>query len=93
MTTMELEAYRAELARQILTTESRELLDAVCRTIKRIAKSHSGTSVSKEDLTPYSMQEIKEWIHESMEDIASNNVYTLEEIEAEDLNEMPWLTK
>lgn len=65
MTTMELEAYRAELARQILTTESRELLDAVCRTIGRITKRETSSPIQKEDLTPYTMDEINGWIDEA----------------------------
>lgn len=89
MTTMEFDAYRAELAREILNTDSRELLDAVRRTIKRITKN----KVKEEELPPYSLEEMKGWIKESLNDISSNRVYTLEEIEAEDLNEMPWFTK
>ena len=37
MTSMELEAYKAELAREILTTDSRQVLDEVKKK-KRLAK-------------------------------------------------------
>lgn len=38
MTTMELEAQRASLAREILNTDSKEMLDEMTKTVKRIKK-------------------------------------------------------
>ena len=38
MTSMELEAYKAELAREILTTDSRQVLDEVKRLLIKLSK-------------------------------------------------------
>ena len=38
MTSMELEAYKAELAREILTTNSRNVLDEVKRLLDKLKK-------------------------------------------------------
>lgn len=54
MTTLELEAYKAELAREILTTDSRAVLDAVKRLLKRMNKQTLQTddpdTISKEEI-------------------------------------------
>lgn len=49
MTTMELDAMRAELARTILTTEDRDLLEKIKRFIKRQAKKRDAKDETLED--------------------------------------------
>lgn len=63
MTTMELEAYKMELIRNIIETDSREVLDAVKRGMKRAIKKVTATET--EDLTPYTMEEINSWVDEA----------------------------
>lgn len=52
MTTLELEAYKAELARQVLSIDSFEVLDAVKRTIKRMKNKVTAQeeTISKEEI-------------------------------------------
>lgn len=64
MTTMELEAYKMELIRDIVETDSREVLDAVKRSMKRALKKIN-VEKKAEDLTPYTMEEINSWIDEA----------------------------
>lgn len=66
MTTMELEAYKMELIREIVETDSREVLDAMKRGMKRARKKiNINKNEAQEDLTPYTMEEINSWIDEA----------------------------
>ena len=47
MTSMELEAYKAELAREILTTNSRNVLDEVKRLLDKLKKKHQSSRKRK----------------------------------------------
>ena len=49
MTSMELEAYKAELACEILTTDSRQVLDEVKRLLTKLSKKKEET-ISKEEI-------------------------------------------
>lgn len=66
MTTMELEAYKAELAREILTTDSRHVLDEVKHVLSKI-KDKASVKTSKEQFKAelkndlyLALQEVKE---------------------------------
>ncbi len=52
MTSMELETYKAELARQILTTDSRQVLDEVKRLLTKLSKKtkKKEETISKEEI-------------------------------------------
>lgn len=53
MTSMELEAYKAELARKILTTDSRQVLDEVKRLLIKLSKKtkkKEEETISKEEI-------------------------------------------
>ena len=53
MTSMELEAYKAELAREILTTDSRQVLDEVKRLLIKLSKKtkkKEEETISKEEI-------------------------------------------
>ena len=60
MNTLELEAYKAELAREILAEDSFDLLKKV--------KQYFAREKKKETLRPYTMDEINAWIDESEAD-------------------------
>lgn len=74
MTTMEL--------RQSLLQEIANIIDSdelTRKTLEYIRKLRA-----KEDLAPYTTEEINSWINEAEADIAAGRVYTVEEIEAEE---------
>ena len=50
MTSMELEAYKAELARKILTTDSIQVLDEVKRLLVKLSKKNNEEKISKEKI-------------------------------------------
>lgn len=68
MTTMELEAYKAELARE----DSRELLDKVKRLLRKEAKA-------EEQIKPYTLEELNARIDEAEAEIEAGEVLTCEE--------------
>lgn len=72
MTTMELEAYKAELAREILMSDSRELLDKVKRLLRKEAKA-------EEQIKPYTLEELNARIDEAEAEIEAGEVLTCEE--------------
>lgn len=91
MTTMELEAYKLELIRDIVETDSREVLDAVKRSMKRALKKIN-VEKKAEDLTPYTMEEINSWIDEAeAEEEAGIEGSTLEEVMDRMKKKYSWL--
>lgn len=84
MTTMELEAYKAELAREILMSDSRQLLDKVKKLLRKEAKA-------REQLNPYTMEELNARIDEAEAEIEAGEVLTCEEANAEVRKALPWL--
>ena len=86
MTSIELNAYRAEIIRQLFDTDSFEVLDKIKQTLNKAQKYSSSyrsrASEAKEDLSPYTMEEINAWLG-----------CTNDEINEQELKEMPWLTK
>lgn len=91
MTTMELEAYKLELIRDIVETDSREVLDAVKRSMKRALKKINVEKKAK-DLTPYTMEEINSWIDEAeAEEEAGIEGSTLEEVMDRMKKKYSWL--
>ena len=69
MTTMELEAQKAMLAREILNIDDMEMVKKVkaylVRIVTKNAKAKEEVAEEKEDLTPYTMEEINSWIDEA----------------------------
>lgn len=63
MTTMELEAYKAELAREILATDSRHVLDEVKRVLGKIRKQ-SQVEEAKSKLKHELKNELREALQE-----------------------------
>ena len=84
MTTMELEAYKAELAREILISDSRQLLDKVKKLLRKESKA-------RELLKPYTMEELNARIDEAEAEIDAGEVLTCEEANAEVRKALPWL--
>lgn len=84
MTTMELEAYKAELAREILMSDSRQLLDKVKKLLRKESKA-------RELLKPYTMEELNARIDEAEAEIDAGEVLTCEEANAEVRKALPWL--
>lgn len=94
MTTMELDARRAEIIRQLFATDSMEVLDSVKRSLSRALSRHSKEeAVEEEDLTPYTMEEINARIDKAEKNIASGDVYTSQEVHHLIEQEFPWLCK
>lgn len=84
MTTMELEAYKAELAREILMSDSQQLLDKVKKLLRKESKA-------RELLKPYTMEELNARIDEAEAEIDAGEVLTCEEANAEVRKALPWL--
>ena len=93
MRTIDLDAYRNELARQILSTDDLEVLKKVKKYFARVAKVEDTAAVAeeKEDLTPYTMEEINSWIDEGEAEEEAGLVYTCEEADRMLKEELPWL--
>lgn len=95
MTTMELEAQKAMLAREILSIDDMELVKKLKQTISRtIAKAKAKKEEVKEDLTPYTMEEINSWIDEAeAEEEAGIEGTPHEEVFRNMEKKYPWLCK
>lgn len=87
-TTINIDAYRNELAQKILQTDSIEILDKVNRLFRRSIKAATKT---KENPAPYTMEEIKERAEQSRADIAAGRVSTWAMADKELKKELPWL--
>ncbi len=97
MTSIELNAYRAEIIRQLFDTDSFEVLDKIKQTLDKAQKyssSYRGKTLEvKEDLSSYTMEEINAWIDKAEDEYNAGLGCTNEEINEQELKEMPWLTK
>lgn len=97
MTSIELNAYRAEIIRQLFDTDSFEVLDKIKQTLdkaKKYSSSYRGkASEAQEDLSPYTMEEINAWIDKAEDEYNAGLGCTNDEINEQELKEMPWLTK
>ena len=74
MTTLELEATKAEVARQILDIDNWALLNKVRNLL---AREHDPRP---DDLTPYTLDQINAWLDESEADADAGREYTSEEM-------------
>lgn len=72
---MELDAMKAALAREILNTDSREILNKVRKVFERSKKS-------EETLPPcrYTVEELKERVHKGVQDARDGKGVTTEEL-------------
>lgn len=96
MKTMDLNAYRNELALQILSTDNLEVLKKMKKYFARIAKVEGTAAVAeeKEDLAPYTMEEINSWIDEGeAEEEAGIPGIPQKEVFARMEKKHPWLCK
>lgn len=83
MTTIELEAYKAELAREILTTNSRHALDEVKRVLNKIRKQ-SQVEKAKSEFKNELKNELEKALQE-VEDAQNGRIHmsTMEELYAD----------
>lgn len=91
---MDLNAFRNELAREILSTEDMEVLKKMKKYFTRISKTvddSAAMAAEKEDLTPYTMEEINSWIDEGEAEEEAGLVYTCDEADRMLKEELPWL--
>lgn len=98
MTTLELEARKASLAREVLNLDSLELVKKAADYLHRLTQGYAPASedypaTASEEAAPYTREEIDAWIDRSEADIAAGRTYTNEEVEAEERKAFPWLTK
>ena len=98
MTTLELEARKASLAREVLNLDSLELVKKAADYLHRLTQGYAPASedyptTAREEAAPYTREEIDAWIDRSEADIAAGRTYTNEEVEAEEQKAFPWLTK
>lgn len=92
---MELDARRAEIIRRLFDTDSMEVLDSVKRSLTRALQRQSKQVAAevKEDLTPYTMEELNRRLDEGEAEEAAGLVYTSEEVHRSIEKEFPWLCK
>lgn len=95
MTSMELDARRMDIFREIMQINDMEVLDGLKRSLKRL-KSKAAKAASmpvQEDLTPYTIEEINARIDEAEADIDAGRVYTSEQMHKMMEAIYPWLCK
>lgn len=91
MSTMELDAARAEIIRSLFEVDSLEALQKVKRSVSRIVKSSKAEAT--EELTPYTMEELHARIDEAEADIAAGRVKTSAQVFEEMEQKFPWLCR
>lgn len=90
MNAIELNAYRNELAREILETDDIEVLKAVSRVYHRAKNKMMSKMQVQEDLVPYTQRELEERIEEAeAEEGGMPSDVFFSQLE----QEMPWLCK
>lgn len=86
---MELDAHRMELIRNIMETDNLEVLKKMKKYFVRVSKEQV-----KEDLTPYTMEELNARIDEAEAEIdAGVPGYTVDEVHEMMVKKYPWLCK
>ena len=89
MSTMELDAHRMELIRNIIETDNLEVLKKMKKYFVRVTKEET-----KENLTPYTMEELNARIDEAEAEIdAGVPGHTIEELHELMVCKYPWLCK
>ena len=92
MTSMELDARRMEIFREIMQINDMEVLDGLKRSLKRLTAKACKSAV-QEDLVPYTMEEINARIDEAEADIDAGRVYSSEQVHKMMEAKYPWLCK
>lgn len=92
MTSMELDARRMEIFREIMQINDMEVLDGLKRSLKHLT-AKAGKSAVQEDLVPYTMEEINARIDEAEADIDAGRVYSSEQVHKMMEAKYPWLCK
>lgn len=86
---MELDAHRMELIRNIMETDNLEVLKKMKKYFVRVTKEET-----KENLTPYTMEELNARIDEAEAEIdAGVPGHTMEELHELMVSKYPWLCK
>lgn len=105
MNTIDLNAYRNELAREILSTDDMEVLQSVYRAyqraVNRVQTHYTNKEKAEEKNSPtqcreaaipyYTQKELNERINEAEAQINSGETLTCEEADAELKQALPWL--
>lgn len=89
--TIELNACQNELIREILDLDNLELLKDVKNYLERLLTHTAQDSAEKENLKPYTMEEINGWIAQGEAEEAAGLVYTCEEADKYIKAECSWL--
>lgn len=90
--TIELNACQNELIREILDLDNLELLKDVKNYLERLMTHTEQDSAEKENLKPYTMEEINGWIDEvEAEEAAGDPGVSWEEMQAEMKQTFAWL--
>ena len=90
MHTLETETLRRELLRDILDIDNPELLKKLKRSFNRIRTNYM-PQVVKEDLTPYTMEELNARIDEFEAELEAGEWLEEEEANAKTREALPWL--
>ena len=96
-TTVDINALRNELAREILETDDLGLLERIRERLDQkkgqvLTLEKSEAKANKRDLKPYTMAEIRSWLREAEEEKAAGIPGTpWREMMAEIKEEFPWL--
>lgn len=89
---MELEITRRELLREIVNTDSPELLETLRRAVQRFTK-HAQQKQTIEDDCPYTQEELDMRIARSEADLAAGRVTSWQEMDKQMKQKNPWLCK
>lgn len=92
MYTLETETLRRELLRDILDIDNPELLKKLRRSFNRIRTNYM-PQVVKEDLTPYTMEELEARIDEAEAEIERGETISHQELIQNLKRKFPWLCK
>ena len=90
MTSIELEARKTMLIRELLDEDNLDILDKIERIFRRSKKAKA---VAKEDITPYTMEEINRWIDEGEAEEKTTGGVPSTEVFGQMETKYPWLCK
>lgn len=92
MYTLETETLRRELLRDILDIDNPELLKKLRNSFNRLCMDYAPT-VAKEDLTPYTLEELEARIDEAEAEIERGETISSQELFLNLEHKYPWLCK
>lgn len=68
-------------------------LSRISRYVRRLRTMNSASNPVHEEITPYTMEEINQWLDESEADDQAGRTYTCDEVHSHIENKYPWLYK